>query len=321
MVGKTRLALEAARREGVPVEVECATLAEVGGPLADESVDDLIRICGRDPDLHAAEHVVVELLGEPLQFVGIELRQFLWRRSGGCRTCFGLLHHEHQQHDQRAHRADQHGEKWEQRHTGLLSPNRRASHAARPRVPSTLRVFADALEQVRRTNRPALIEAKTLRLRGHAAYDTCDYLQPGESEAFFARDPLPELLLREEQERRGPEDPVVRALAINVDERLAAVREALAGLDGDWSAESLEAALRRLDLVRTRATTASATTAFPCTFGGAASRKADCRNTGTVHNGYVSSFGHPGFLRTRHANRPSACRRCPTTHGNARCAR
>jgi 2-oxoisovalerate dehydrogenase E1 component len=30
-----------------------------------------------------------------------------------------------------------------------------------------------------------------LRLRGHAAYDTCDYLLPGESDGFFARDPLP----------------------------------------------------------------------------------------------------------------------------------
>ena len=36
-----------------------------------------------------------------------------------------------------------------------------------------------------------LIEAHTLRLRGHAAYDTGDYLQSGESDGFFARDPLP----------------------------------------------------------------------------------------------------------------------------------
>src|SRR5205085_3428490 len=39
--------------------------------------------------------------------------------------------------------------------------------------------------------RPVLIEAHTLRLRGHAAYDTCDYMKPGESDAYFARDPLP----------------------------------------------------------------------------------------------------------------------------------
>ncbi len=51
--------------------------------------------------------------------------------------------------------------------------------------------FADAVATVRSTGRPFLIEADTLRLRGHAAYDTCDYLKPGESDAFFAADPLP----------------------------------------------------------------------------------------------------------------------------------
>jgi 2-oxoisovalerate dehydrogenase E1 component len=55
----------------------------------------------------------------------------------------------------------------------------------------TARVFAEAIQKVRTTSRPMLIEARTLRLRGHAAYDTCDYLKPGESEGFFARDPLP----------------------------------------------------------------------------------------------------------------------------------
>ncbi|MBL9186488.1 MAG: transketolase [Opitutaceae bacterium] len=55
------------------------------------------------------------------------------------------------------------------------------------------RTLAATIEKVRRTSRPVLIEAHTLRLRGHAAYDTCDYLKPGESEEFFARDPLPKL--------------------------------------------------------------------------------------------------------------------------------
>jgi 2-oxoisovalerate dehydrogenase E1 component len=58
-------------------------------------------------------------------------------------------------------------------------------------VVNSTRVFADAIEKVRRTSRPMLIEAMTLRLRGHAAYDTGDYLLPGESDAFLARDPLP----------------------------------------------------------------------------------------------------------------------------------
>ncbi len=58
-------------------------------------------------------------------------------------------------------------------------------------VAATAQTLAAAIEKVRQTSRPLLIEAHTLRLRGHAAYDTCDYLLPGESDGFFARDPLP----------------------------------------------------------------------------------------------------------------------------------
>jgi 2-oxoisovalerate dehydrogenase E1 component len=58
-------------------------------------------------------------------------------------------------------------------------------------VEAATRGFAKAIEKVRTTSRPVLIEAHTLRLRGHAAYDTCDYMKPGESDAYFARDPLP----------------------------------------------------------------------------------------------------------------------------------
>ena len=60
-------------------------------------------------------------------------------------------------------------------------------------VAATAQTFAAAIEKVRATSRPILIEAHTLRLRGHAAYDTCDYLKPGESDGFYARDPLPKL--------------------------------------------------------------------------------------------------------------------------------
>lgn len=56
---------------------------------------------------------------------------------------------------------------------------------------ATTRALAAAIEKVRTTGRPMLIEAHTLRLRGHAAYDTCDYLLPGESDGFFARDVMP----------------------------------------------------------------------------------------------------------------------------------
>ena len=58
-------------------------------------------------------------------------------------------------------------------------------------IAASTRTLAAAIEKVRNTSRPILIEARTLRLRGHAAYDTCDYLLPGESDGFFARDPVP----------------------------------------------------------------------------------------------------------------------------------
>jgi 2-oxoisovalerate dehydrogenase E1 component len=55
----------------------------------------------------------------------------------------------------------------------------------------TARALGPVIDRVRATSRPVLVEARTLRLRGHAAYDTCDYLRPGEADAFAARDPLP----------------------------------------------------------------------------------------------------------------------------------
>ena len=58
-------------------------------------------------------------------------------------------------------------------------------------VAHVARTLGAAIEKTRATSRPMLIEAQVLRLRGHAAYDTCDYLKPGESEAMFARDPVP----------------------------------------------------------------------------------------------------------------------------------
>ena len=58
-------------------------------------------------------------------------------------------------------------------------------------VESCAQTLATVIAKVRATSRPVLVEARTLRLRGHAAYDTGDYLQPGELEGFTARDPLP----------------------------------------------------------------------------------------------------------------------------------
>ncbi len=55
----------------------------------------------------------------------------------------------------------------------------------------TARALASVIDKVRSTSRPMVVEMQTLRLRGHAAYDTCDYLKPGESDGFQAADPLP----------------------------------------------------------------------------------------------------------------------------------
>lgn len=54
-----------------------------------------------------------------------------------------------------------------------------------------LKTLGAAIERTRTSGRPLVIEAHTFRLRGHAAYDTCDYMKPGEAEAIVARDPLP----------------------------------------------------------------------------------------------------------------------------------
>jgi 2-oxoisovalerate dehydrogenase E1 component len=56
--------------------------------------------------------------------------------------------------------------------------------------------IAAALERARSEVRPILIEAHVARLRGHAAYDTCDYLTAAENAAIQASDPLPKLHAR-----------------------------------------------------------------------------------------------------------------------------
>jgi 2-oxoisovalerate dehydrogenase E1 component len=61
---------------------------------------------------------------------------------------------------------------------------------------NVLKVLGAAIDRARATSRPMLIEAQTFRLRGHAAYDTCDYMQPGEAEALLAQDPLPKFRSR-----------------------------------------------------------------------------------------------------------------------------
>ena len=67
-----------------------------------------------------------------------------------------------------------------------------------------LRVLGAAIERARTTSRPVLVEARTFRLRGHAAYDTCDYMRPGEADAILAGDPLPRWRARLVAEGLGP---------------------------------------------------------------------------------------------------------------------
>lgn len=56
---------------------------------------------------------------------------------------------------------------------------------------NTLQVLSKVMNQVRDSGKPFFIEARCLRLRGHAAYDTCDYVPAEQSSAWDQRDALP----------------------------------------------------------------------------------------------------------------------------------
>jgi 2-oxoisovalerate dehydrogenase E1 component len=101
-------------------------------------------------------------------------------------------------------------------------------------IEGTTRTLATVLAKVRATSRPILIEAMTLRLRGHAAYDTCDYLRPGESEGFLARDPLPPFRSRLDPARVGPIEAELEAfLEACVKIAIATPRPSAAGMEAD----------------------------------------------------------------------------------------
>ncbi len=70
---------------------------------------------------------------------------------------------------------------------------------------TALKTLSAAVERVREDGRPEFIEAKCLRLRGHAAYDTCDYLPEGAAEAWQRRDALPRLRERLREAGMGEE--------------------------------------------------------------------------------------------------------------------
>jgi 2-oxoisovalerate dehydrogenase E1 component len=69
---------------------------------------------------------------------------------------------------------------------------------------NVVQTLGAAIERARSTSRPILIEAKTFRLRGHAAYDTCDYMKPGEADAILAGDPMPKWRAKLVAEALGP---------------------------------------------------------------------------------------------------------------------
>jgi len=56
---------------------------------------------------------------------------------------------------------------------------------------ANLEIFQNAIDETRATSRPMLIECHSLRLRGHAGYDTCDYIDPEVSKKWEAQDCLP----------------------------------------------------------------------------------------------------------------------------------
>jgi 2-oxoisovalerate dehydrogenase E1 component len=104
-------------------------------------------------------------------------------------------------------------------------------------VAATLRTISAAIEQVRKTGRPMLIEAKVLRLRGHAAYDTCDYLNPAEADGFLAADPLPKLRAHLVSTAGGKLEPIEAEISKFVENcitiALAQPRPDPAGMAGD----------------------------------------------------------------------------------------
>ncbi|MCU0794031.1 MAG: thiamine pyrophosphate-dependent enzyme, partial [Opitutaceae bacterium] len=77
---------------------------------------------------------------------------------------------------------------------------------------ASARALGEVIDRARAECRPFLVEARVARLRGHAAYDTCDYLSPEENAAIQASDPLPRL-----RERLAAEGLAAQADAIDAE--------------------------------------------------------------------------------------------------------
>lgn len=177
-------------------------------------------------------------------------------------------------------------------------------------VETTARVLGEAIEKVRSTSRPMLIEAHTLRLRGHAAYDTCDYLKAGESDSFFAGDPLPKFRAKlvaagAESQINAIEQELSAFIESCITVGLATPRPTAAGLEADvfaptaplaWKAQpatptplnlaqAINAALRKILVERPESIVLGQDIA---TYGGAF----------RVTEGLLKDFGRPRVFNT-----------------------
>ncbi|MBT3480985.1 MAG: transketolase [Opitutales bacterium] len=74
-------------------------------------------------------------------------------------------------------------------------------------IEENLQAFQDAIDETRETGRPMLIEMHTLRLLGHAGYDTLDYIDPEVSKKWLDEDCLKNL--RERLVEKGYGDRIV----------------------------------------------------------------------------------------------------------------
>ena len=73
-------------------------------------------------------------------------------------------------------------------------------------IEENLKTFQDAIDETRETGRPMLIEMHTLRLLGHAGYDTLDYIDPELSQKWLDEDCLKNL--RERLIEKGYSDRI-----------------------------------------------------------------------------------------------------------------
>jgi TPP-dependent pyruvate/acetoin dehydrogenase alpha subunit len=104
-----------------------------------------------------------------------------------------------------------------------------------------------AIERARAGRGPTLIEADTMRMRGHAEHDDMKYVPPALLEQWAARDPIPRYekrLLAAHAATQEDLDRIVSALDASLQEDLAAAEaspmpDSESGLDGVYADRSV----------------------------------------------------------------------------------